>query len=70
MALTDDEKKEMRQTMAEGIAEGLALFRSRTEEEEAKREAADKDSKDKKPEGGNSDTNRGVTLSGFLLGER
>jgi len=63
MAMTDDEKKELRTTMAEGIAEGLALFRSKAEEEAAKNPPKDED----KPKGGNGDGD-GFSFAGFLLG--
>jgi hypothetical protein len=70
MALTDDEKKELRTTMAEGIAEGLALFRSKSEEEAAKL-GQGKQPETGKKEGENGDSNGGgLDLPGFLLGRR
>lgn len=66
MAMTEDEKKEFRQTMAEGIADGLALFRSKNEEEQAKNPPVKEESKKE----GNNNGEGPLDVAGFFLGRR
>lgn len=65
MAMTEDEKKEFRDTMAEGIAAGLKLFRSQAEEEEAKNKP---EKEEPKKEGNNGQGP--LDVAGFFLGRR
>jgi hypothetical protein len=79
VALSDEDKAELRQIYAEGVAAGMELFESRLEEREAKRKAgADKDDKNKPPAGGDNNDNkdggtdggkRGLDFAGILLGK-
>lgn len=66
MALTEAEKKEMQDTMARGIADGLRLFRSETEEEAAKNPPQ----KEPEKKGGENDGVGGIDLAGFILGRK
>jgi hypothetical protein len=63
MAMSEEDKKETKQLMAEAFAEGLALFRSKSEEEAAKNPPKEEPEK----KGSENDGGR-FTLSGFLLG--
>jgi len=63
MALSDEDKKEMTSLFAAGVAEGLALFRSKAEEEAAKNQPP----KEEVKKGGNGDDD-GFSFAGFLLG--
>lgn len=67
MPLSDAEKAETRTLMAEAFAEGLALFRSKTEEEAAKNPPQDppKEKGEK-----NDNSGGGFNLAGFLLGRK
>jgi hypothetical protein len=65
MALSDEEKKETKQLMAEAFAEGLALFRSKAEEEAAKNNPPVEPPKEK---GKTGDDSNSFSLAGFLLG--
>jgi hypothetical protein len=66
MPLSEDDRKELRETMAAGIAEGLALFRSKTEEEAAKLAAAKETETKPEKKGGTDDD--GFSFAGFILG--
>jgi len=64
MALSEEDKKEMIGLMAEGMAQGIALFRSKTEEELAKNPPQPAD----KPKDGG--TSNDFSFAGFLLGDK
>jgi len=64
MALSAEDKKEMQDLLAQSFAEGIALFRSKVEEENAKNPPQPAD----KPKEGS--TGNDFTLAGFLLGDR
>jgi hypothetical protein len=69
MALSDADKAEIKGLMAESFADGIALFRSRAEEEEAKTKAAAGSDTDKTGKETTSDANAdGFSLAGWLLG--
>ena len=63
MAMTEEEKKEHKTMLAEAFAEGLALFRSKAEEEAAKNPPQDPPKQE-----GNKNDGDSFTLAGFLLG--
>lgn len=63
MALSDEDKKEMTSLFAAGVAEGLALFRSKAEEEAAKNPP-----QDTPKEKGKTGDDDGFSFAGFLLG--
>lgn len=67
--MTDEEKTEFKEMMAAGVAEGLALFRSKAEEEAAKNPPQDPPAN---TGGGNKndDNDGGFSFAGFLLGGR
>ena len=64
MQLSEEDRKELKTLFSESFAEGIALFRSKTEEEAAKLKSSEED-KPKEVKG--DDT--GFSLSGFLLGK-
>ena len=67
MALSDADKAEMKTLLAESFAEGIALFRSKAEEEDAKIKATQPPPAN--TGGGNGDDKpRPFGLAGFLLG--
>lgn len=65
LALSPEDRKEMTEIFAEGMAKGIALFRSAAEEEAAKLKQGQPP--ETPPKEGKNDG--GFSLAGFLLGE-
>jgi hypothetical protein len=68
--MSDADKQEIKTLLSESFAEGLALFRSKAEEEAAKaQQNKQENSGDDNDTGDNGKSKPGFSFSGFLLGE-